>query len=230
MYDGLGAPLTELILGSDDSVYRRRVKLFARYCTPGRWLDVGGGNGYLCCVARGEWPRARFDGLDLSRGIQEAKEQGWIDHGYRGFFPDYAGGLAGTYDAVSMIQFLEHTVKPEENLRAAHTALAEGGLLFVEVPNPGFLPGRMLGRFWFQWLQPQHIHFFSITTMEKLLRECGFTPLARHVRESHIPIDFVMAAVFLLRLLAPPDHYPWHQKKGRRYVCGAAPFSRLAAP
>ncbi len=85
-YDGLGAPLTELILGSDDSVYRKRLGLFARYCTPGRWLDVGGGNGYLCCVGRGEWPRARFDGLDLSRGIQEAQEQGWIDRGYRGFF------------------------------------------------------------------------------------------------------------------------------------------------
>jgi SAM-dependent methyltransferase len=230
LYDGLGAPLTELILGSDDSVYRRRVKLFARYCTPGRWLDVGGGNGYLCCVARGEWPRARFDGLDLSCGIQEAKEQGWIDHGYRGFFPDYAGGLAGAYDAVSMIQFLEHTVKPVENLQAAHTALAEGGLLFVEVPNPGFLPGRMLGRFWFQWLQPQHLHFFSIANMEKLLRECGFTPLARHVRESHIPIDFVMAAVFLLRLLAPPDHYPWHQKKGLRYALWRCAVFTLGSP
>ncbi len=75
----------------------------------------------------------------------------------------------------------------------------------MEVPNPGFLPGRILGRFWFQWLQPQHLRFFSIATMEKLLRESGFTPLARHVPESHIPIDFVMAAMFLLRLLAPPD-------------------------
>jgi SAM-dependent methyltransferase len=230
LYDGLGAPLTELILGSDDSVYRRRMKLFARYCTPGRWLDVGGGNGYLCCVARAQWPRAQCDGLDLSRGIEEAKEQGWIDHGYRGLFPDFAGDLAGTYDAISMIQFLEHTVRPGENLRAAHTALAEGGLLFVEVPNPDFLPGRLLGRFWFQWLQPQHIHFFSIATMEKLLRECGFTPLAVHVRESHIPIDYVMAAVFLLRLLAPPSHYPWHQKKGWGHALWRCTVFTLGSP
>ncbi|MBN2109305.1 MAG: methyltransferase type 12, partial [Deltaproteobacteria bacterium] len=89
---------------------------------------------------------------------------------------------------------------------------------------------RMLGRFWFQWLQPQHLHFFSITTMEKLLRKCGFTPLARHVRESHIPIDFVMAAVFLLRLLAPPDHYPWHQKKGRSYALWRCAVFALGSP
>ena len=230
MYDGLSAPFTEFILGSDDGIYRRRIKLLARYCTPGRWLDVGGGNGYLSCIARSTWPRARFDGLDLSRGIQEAQEQGWIDHGYRRLFPEFAHTLAGTYDVISMIQFLEHTLKPEENLRAAHTALAEGGLLFVEVPNPDFLPGRILGRFWFQWLQPQHIHFFSIPTMNKLLRECGFTPLAWHVRESHIPIDYVLAAVFLLRLLAPPDHYPWHQKKGWGYTLWRCAVFTLGSP
>jgi SAM-dependent methyltransferase len=230
MYDGLSAPLTELLLGSDAGIYRRRIKLFAQYCTPQRWLDVGGGNGYLSCIARGTWPRAQCDGLDLSRGIQEAQEQGWIDNGYRRLFPEFADTLAGTYDVISMIQFLEHTLKPEENLLAAHTALAEGGLLFVEVPNPDFLPGRMLGRFWFQWLQPQHIHFFSRATMEKLLRECGFTPLAWHVRESHIPIDYVLAAVFLLRFLAPPGHYPWHQKKGWRYALWRCAVFTLGSP
>ena len=230
MYDGLSAPLTEFILGSDDGIYRRRLSLCARYCTPGRWLDVGGGNGYLCCVARGRWPRAQFDGLDLSRGIQDAQEQGWIDHGYRQMFPDVAGTLSGAYDVISMIQYLEHTPDPEENLRAAHTALAEGGLLFVEVPNPDFLPGRILGRFWFQWLQPQHIHFFSIATMEKLLRKCGFTPVAWHVRESHIPLDYVLAAVFLLRLIAPPDHYPWQQKKGWSYALWRGAVLTLGSP
>ncbi len=230
LYDGLGAPLTDIILGSDDSVYRRRLELFSRYCTPNRWLDVGGGNGYLCCVGKGFWPRTTFDGLDLSRGIQDAQEQGWIAAGYRGMLPDHADQLAGKYDVISMMQFLEHTPRPEDNLRAAHSALAEEGLLFVEVPNPDFRPGRMLGRFWFQWLQPQHIHFFSIPTMSRLLADCGFTPLAWHVREAHIPIDCVCAAIFFLRLLAPPAHYPWHEKKGWAYGLWRSAVFTLGSP
>ena len=217
LYDGLGAALTELILGSDDAVYRNRARLFSRYCTPDRWLDVGGGNGYFCCVARGLWPGATFDGLDLSQGIREAEESGWVDHGYQGQFPDTARSLAGAYDVISMIQYLEHTIEPEKELCAALTALADGGTLIVEVPNPDFWPRRLLGRYWFQWLQPQHLHFFSIPNMEKLLRHCGFEPLAWHTAESHVPIDFLTAALFVLRAWAPPAHYPWRPKQNWLY-------------
>jgi SAM-dependent methyltransferase len=217
LYDGLGASLTELILGSDDAVYRNRARLFSRYCTPARWLDVGGGNGYFCCVARGLWPGATFDGLDLSQGIREAEETGWVDHGYQGQFPDTARSLAGVYDVVSMIQYLEHTVTPEKELSAAHATLCDGGMLILEVPNPDFWPRRFLGRCWFQWLQPQHLHFFSIPNMEKLLRRCGFEPIAWHTSEAHIPIDFMTAALFILRGVAPPAHYPWRPQQGWLY-------------
>jgi hypothetical protein len=40
----------------------------------------------------------------------------------------------------------------------------------------------------------------------------------------------MMAAVFLLRLLAPPDHYPWHQKKGRRYALWRCAVFTLGSP
>jgi SAM-dependent methyltransferase len=230
LYDGLNAPLTELILGSDDAVYRKRARLFSKYCTPGRWLDVGGGNGYFCCVARGLWPGATFDGLDLSQGMKEAEESGWVDHGYQGQFPDTALSLAGAYDVISMIQYLEHTIAPEKELCAAHTALTDGGTLIIEVPNPDFWPRRLLGRYWFQWLQPQHLHFFSIPNMEKLLRRCGFEPLAWHARESHGPIDFVTAALFILRAWAPPAHYPWRPKQSWLYGVWRFTLFTLGSP
>ena len=230
MYDGLNAPLIELILGSNDAVYRKRARLFSKYCTPGRWLDVGGGNGYFCCVARGLWPGATFDGLDLSQGIKEAEKSGWVDHGYQGQFPDIALSLAGAYDVISMIQYLEHTIAPEKELCAAHTALTDGGTLIVEVPNPDFWPRHLLGRYWFQWLQPQHLHFFSIPNMEKLLRRCGFEPLAWHTGESHGPIDFVTAALFILRDWAPPAHYPWRPKQSWLYGVWRFTLFTLGSP
>ncbi|MCP4716546.1 MAG: class I SAM-dependent methyltransferase [Deltaproteobacteria bacterium] len=218
LYDGLGADLTELILGSDDAPYHKRAGLFSRHCpASGRWLDVGGGNGYFCCVAHDAFPDFHFDGLDISNGMACAEEQSWVQRAYIGQFTKLAESFAETYDVVSMIQYLEHTTDPAAQLKAAHRALADEGTLIIEVPNPDFPPGRLLGPYWFQWLQPQHLYFFTTDNLDGLLRKCGFEPEARYMHEVHIPIDCVTAAVLFLRCLAPPAHYPWRPEPGPLY-------------
>jgi SAM-dependent methyltransferase len=218
LYDGLGTQMTEIILGSSDQIYKKRAGLFSRYCKPSRWLDVGAGNGYFCCVAKGILPDTCFDGLDISQGVVHAQEQGWVEHGFKQHFTELAETFPSRYDVISMIQYLEHTPEPAAQLQAAHKVLSENGTLFIEIPNPDFLPGRILGRYWFQWLQPQHLYFFSAGNMELLLKKNGFTPVAFHFSEVHVPIDFVTAAVLFLRDLVPSQKFPWVQKKFLGYT------------
>ncbi len=209
-YDGLGAELTERVFSSYGDVYARRARMVGEVIEqPARWLDVGCGHGHFCCAARDELEGVEYHGLDLSESVEEAYRRGWIDKPLRGLFPELAPDLASSYDVVSMHHYLEHVLDPAAEIEAARTALAPGGYLLVEVPAPESRVGRMLGRFWVNWLQPQHLHFVSMRNMDRLLRNHGFTPVSWQGTEAHMPIDLCWAVILLLQRLAPTVDRPW---------------------
>jgi SAM-dependent methyltransferase len=208
-YDGLGESGMEFIFGFGVEPYHDRARMVRAVHEPKRWLDVGAGHGHFCIAARSELPNTSFDGLDLSESIEEAKRRGWIDTAYRGLFPDLAPELAGKYDAVSMSHYLEHTLDPKQEIAAAHTALAPNGTLMIEVPDPEFVLGKVLRKYWLPWFQPQHLHFVSVANLDKLLRERGFEPLEWHRGKAHQRVDFFFAVWLALDRLAPPPRLPW---------------------
>ncbi len=217
-YDGLGEAGMEMLFGFGAQPYLARARMMREITTPASWLDVGAGHGHFCAAVRGELPGTRFDGLDLSDSIDEAKRRGWVDNAYRGMFPDVAPELAGRYDAISMSHYLEHTLDPRREIAAARTALAPAGCLLIEVPDPEFPLGRVLRRLWLPWFQPQHLHLLSVTNLERLLREQGFTPITWHRGRAHQRVDFLFAVWLALGRLAPPSRLPW---RWRGRVAGA---------
>jgi SAM-dependent methyltransferase len=208
-YDGLGAPTTAAIFGTQTGSYLARALMLEGVVEPRRWLDVGGGHGHFCSAARDIWPDTRFDGLDFGSSIEEGARRGWVDRAHSGLFPDLAPGLRGDYDVVSMSHYLEHTRDPRAEIAAAHTALSPGGHLLIEVPDPESRLGRILGRYWIPWFQPQHQHFLGVAHLERLLREQSFTPVVWHRREAHQKVDFFVAALLFLGRVAPTARRPW---------------------
>ncbi|MDB4958990.1 MAG: hypothetical protein JWO36_6559 [Myxococcales bacterium] len=209
-YDGLGEAGMEFMFGFGAEPYYARARMMREIvATPARWLDVGCGHGHFCIAARDELPGTSFDGLDMSESIDEATRRRWVDTGYRGLFPELAPQFAGKYDAVSMSHYLEHTLDPRVEIKAAHTALATNGHLMIEVPDPEFKLGRWLGRYWLPWFQPQHLNLLSVSNLERLLREGGFTPITWHRGQAHQRVDFFFAAWLVLNRLAPPRKLPW---------------------
>src|SRR5690606_32572337 len=157
-----------------------------------------------------------------------AAQRGWIDRAYRGQFPEVAPELADQFDVVSMHHYLEHTREPAEELDAAVTALRPGGLLMIEVPDPESPTGRVLGRYWMPWLQPQHQQFISIGRLEEALRERGFTVLDRYRAKPAPALDTLAAAWFRAGHLVPRPWMPWRprptvaDRAARVAVLGAA--------
>lgn len=207
-YDGLGEEFTEFIFGATDRSYLGRAEMMAGRAEPERWLDVGAGHGHFCLVARDQWPDTRFDGLDLSDSIDEAARRGWVDHGYRGLFPELATDMADTYDVVSMHHYLEHTREPLDELDAAAVALHPGGHLLIELPDPESVFGRLVGRWWIPWFQPQHQHLLPIANLEEALVGRGFEVVARDRSAAHQTVDMVIAVWLWLNSLVPADA-PW---------------------
>jgi SAM-dependent methyltransferase len=221
-YDGLAEDLTELAFGAIEPNYQLRAAAVEGLITPSRWLDVGGGHGHFCKSARRRFPGVRFEGLDLSESIDDAERRGWIDRAYRGLFPDVAPALreGERYDVVSMSHYLEHTVDPVAEIRAANLVLADGGVLMVEVPDPASRIGRFFGMLWVPWLQPQHLHFVSIENLGRILAAHGFEIARTHRGEAHMFGDFMGVAWRLGKLLAPPTNVPWRPPVGHLRALG----------
>ncbi len=136
----------------------------------GRLLDVGCGRGDLGSwfIRRG-WTAvgvepspeacalARSRGLDARPGTLQEVEL-----------------APGSFDAVVFRQSLEHVSDPLSDLRRAHGALRDGGVLAVSVPNFGCWQRRRFGGRWFHLDLPRHRFHFDAGALEGALARAGF--------------------------------------------------------
>jgi SAM-dependent methyltransferase len=89
-------------------------------------------------------------------------------------FPDHH------FDVVLAASVFEHLQEPKKDLAQIRRILKPGGLLYVGVPNYRTLP-IMFGKDDFFLNQPpQHVNYFTPTTLRVLLKDAGF----RNVRIS----------------------------------------------
>ncbi len=207
-YDGLGQEQMEKVFNTAGRSYRGRADMVKRFTTPKAWLDVGAGHGHFCKHAREAWPDTVFDGLDQSVSVEEAQRRGWIDHSYQGEFVALAGELAGRYDVVSMHHYLEHTREPLDELDAAAKILPAGSHLLIELPDPESSFGRVLGRWWMPWFQPQHQHMIPVRNLVRALADRRFTAVAIERGAAHQG-DLLFSLALALIALAPDPRLPW---------------------
>lgn len=208
-YDGLGQETWERTFSSMGDAYRARAEMVRRFVTPKAWLDVGCGYGHFAKDARAVLPDTRFDGLDFGSSVDEGLARGWLDAAYRGDFSERAGDLAGKYDVVSMHHYLEHTRDQRAELDTAARVLDPGGYLLIEVPDPECVLGRVLGRWWVAWFQPQHQHFLPLPNLVTALADRGFTTVAVDRGAAQVTGDITYALVLAILALAPDPRQPW---------------------
>jgi SAM-dependent methyltransferase len=229
-YEGIGEEMWEGIFAAGVEHNRNRVAAIDRQTTPKAWLDVGCGHGHFCLTARQQWPDTRFDGVDMSETVQEAQRRGWIDIAHFGLFTELADDLPRIYDVVSMHHYLEHTRDPRPELAAAAKVLLPGGHLMIEVPDPATPWARRLGRFWFTWAQPQHLHFVKCEELTAELERMGFEVVSVERGAATLGLDLSGAVVFGVQSLAASPHLPWLRRpplgsrlKRMAVVAAAAP-------
>lgn len=151
---------------------RHRISLGAleRVVPPGRLLDVGCGPAFLMEAARERgW---RCTGVDPSPfSVARARSLGFDAH--EGLLEE-AGFQPGTFDAIAMLQVVEHLPDPRPLLAECRRVLRQGGALLVATPNPASLLARAKREGFNYWIPPMHCAWYTPAALERLLQKAGF--------------------------------------------------------
>lgn len=181
-YDQLSGPfyLSPAKLESDYAAprFERELRLFRRFCSNGRVLDVGCSTGGFLFQLRNRFPDTYETlGIDVAGpALDHAESRGTTV--VRESFPDTTLP-DGTFDAVTFWAVLEHLDAPRVFLDRAARLLAPGGHLFLLVPNWDSLAVRLLGSK-YRYVFPQHINYFGHATLAALAERIpGLEPVCR---------------------------------------------------
>lgn len=189
---------------------------------PGRLLDVGCGLGYLLEAARSRgWEAVGVDPSPYS--VQRAKAKGFEAH--EGLL--HSVGLPdASFDAVALLQVVEHLLDPHALLAECKRLLRPGGAILVETPNPASLLAAVKRERFNYWIPPVHCVWYTPDTLTRLLSDAGFRPVkvstwSARADALHDGVDIV-ASSRLGRLL--PKRL--HKAAGSAVAMGADAFGR----
>ena len=150
---------------------RRRLSLIERFtASRGRLLDVGTAAGFFVDEAiRAGWAA---EGIDVASHIVEwgQRELG---------VPLRVGELAAvegpeTFAAVTMWDYIEHSLDPVGELAKSNELLARGGILALSTGDRDSAVARLFQSRWHLLTPRHHNFFFSARTLERLLERSGF--------------------------------------------------------
>lgn len=167
IYGGALALEAELLARADASLEE-----LERVVGPGRMLDVGFGPGFLLEAARRRgWEASGVDPSPFS--VARAREKGFEAH--EGMLEQL--GLPGSsYDAIALMQVIEHVVDPRPLLAECRRLLAPGGALLVATPNPASLLAKVKRAGFNYWIPPVHCVWYPPHALRLLLARAGFEP------------------------------------------------------
>lgn len=151
---------------------RNKSPHYRKWFNDGAVLDIGCGSGGRIAA-----PMTPF-GIELSNDLHIASDELMQSRG--GYCVHGAGATAiwkfepEQFDGILMFSYLEHETDALSVLRGAHRALKDTGAVFIRVPNFGSLNRRVIGPKWCGFRYPDHVNYFTLSTLRKLATRTGF--------------------------------------------------------
>jgi 2-polyprenyl-3-methyl-5-hydroxy-6-metoxy-1,4-benzoquinol methylase len=151
----------------------------------GRWLDVGCSTGAFVAAAARAGLAA--EGLEVSAAaVETARARGiTVHHGaVEAFAPDAPLAVVTAFDVI------EHLPDPVGFARRVRPWLGGDGLLALTLPNVASVAARVMGRHWFYYAAPDHVHYFTPATIRRLLAQAGFAQVMVHGASKPLTLDY----------------------------------------
>lgn len=167
--------------------------------------DIGCGDGRLLDVIKTALPGvSRLSGCEIS----EIAAAGAFKRGYKVDIGDYDSVDApkNVWDAIFMIQVIEHVPDPRSALVKAREMLTQDGLLVVETPSTECWDFKLFHkRYWGGFHFPRHFNLFKRGNLERLMQECGLEPISYSVKLQ--PVHWVWTVHHWLVEMGAPERF-----------------------
>jgi SAM-dependent methyltransferase len=154
--------------------YREVLTEFEPYRSSGRIFEMGAGAGYFLeeAAATGWEPHGSTVG-ELSIQICRNKGLDVVSAAdVLATFPE------GHFDVATAFEVVEHVSNPGSEAQMLARVLRPGGLLYCTTPNFDSLTRRLLGPRWRVISYPEHLVYFTASTLANWLEPYGFRPLS----------------------------------------------------
>jgi 2-polyprenyl-3-methyl-5-hydroxy-6-metoxy-1,4-benzoquinol methylase len=142
---------------------------------PRRILDVGCADGRFLSLLRDYGPPGwKLVGVDFDESaVRQCLAKGFEAHVSR--IEDFEGGDEG-FDAIIMLQLIEHVEDPVRLCERVHALLRPGGFFIIETPNTAGLDYRVFRRSWWgHYHFPRHWNLFSTPALHRMLEQVGLS-------------------------------------------------------
>jgi 2-polyprenyl-3-methyl-5-hydroxy-6-metoxy-1,4-benzoquinol methylase len=154
----------------------KKVKSYETFIGKGskRILDVGCGEGRFLSILKEhgdkEW---QLVGIDFEESaVKKCRDRGFEAVVSR--VEEYREGY-GDFDAVIMLQLIEHVDDPLVLAKRVFDLLKPGGVFIIETPNRGGLDFKWFKkRWWGHFHFPRHWHLFTTDSLHSMLKNAGY--------------------------------------------------------
>lgn len=106
------------------------------------------------------------------------------------------------FDMICLLDVFEHLYNYEHALNGMRLLLKDNGYLLIVTPSSRSMPARLLGKRWYHFLPPQHLHLFNEHNIKTLLQKYGY----RVVQSEYIYKTF--SVKYFLHIFSGWTHIP----------------------
>jgi len=168
---------------------RRRLDLLARHVSVGSLLDVGAAAGFFVAEAQEAGWDAR--GIDVAESMLAWGRAELAAPLERATLADVE--LApGSLDALTMWDYIEHSLDPVADLERTHELLRPDGIVALSTGDAGTFAARVSGSRWHLLTPHHHNYFFTARTLRDLLARAGFTVVELSHPGSRYPLRYLV--------------------------------------
>ncbi len=147
----------------------RKIAFIERYVRGGSILDVGCAAGFFLEALGPTWDPY---GCDASSAMARVAKEKFPERIAEAGFEEYSPGR--TFDVITMWDVIEHVADPVACIKKISSLLNDDGFLFIGTPDTASPVVHILGKRWYHYIPPTHLHFFSRWNIPIFLRNNGF--------------------------------------------------------